>query len=179
MADSLPLLSREAQNAPRYPEKILQFGTGNFLKGFTNWIVQKLNDGNGFDAGIVAIKLRRGNEIQVDRINAQDGLFTLNIRGMDQGQLVDEFELIRCQNRALSPYREFSDFIALADNPDLEWVVSNTTEAGIRFDENDSPEDTPPESFPAKLTQLLFRRYRTFSGDPDKGLQNYLRSLNS
>nr|WP_243748642.1 tagaturonate reductase [Pseudomaricurvus alcaniphilus] len=163
--------------APLRPEKIVQFGTGNFLKGFIDWIVQRLNDTTDLDAGIVAVKLRRGNEAQIDEINQQDGLFTLNIRGLDKDQLVDDFELVSSQNRALSPYQDFAEFMRLAELPELQWVISNTTEAGIQFAPNDRYSDSPPDSFPAKLTLLLHRRYTHFNADSSKGLSVFCCEL--
>ncbi len=178
MTDQLPVLNRQQCPAlTRYPEKIVQFGTGNFLKGFFNWMVQKLNERTDFQAGIVAVKLRPGNEQQVDEINAQDGLFTVNVRGIENGVLVDHYDVVGAQNRALSPYRDYADYIKLAESPSLQWVVSNTTEAGICFDECDSRDATPAQTFPAKLTALLYRRYRHFDGDPAKGLKIFCCEL--
>lgn len=177
MSNQLPLLGRELTGAVPRPEKIIQFGTGNFLKGFINWIVQQLNQKTDLDAGIVAVKLRAGNEAQIDEINAQQGLFTVNVRGLDNGELVDEFELIDCQNRALSPYRDHAAYGQLAELPDLQWVVSNTTEAGIQYNPSDRLNDEPAQSFPAKLTQLLYRRFKHFDGDNSKGLRIFCCEL--
>ncbi len=175
---TLPLLTRALQkDAACYPEKIIQFGTGNFLKGFINWIIQQLNDKTDLNAGVVAVKLRRGNESQVDDINVQDGLFTLNVRGLDQGNLVDTLVVIKSQNRALSPYINFENYLKLAESEELQWIVSNTTEAGIRYEPLDSFTDTPAESFPGKLTQLLYRRYCYFNGDQQKGLRIFCCEL--
>jgi tagaturonate reductase len=172
-----PMLSRSLRNEKSYPDKIVQFGTGNFLKGFVDWIVQQLNDKTDLNAGIVAVKLRRGNESQIDEINAQDGLFTLNIRGTEQGELVDSLELINCQNRALSPYVDYTEYLQLAELDDLQWIISNTTEAGIHYNPKDNFTDTPAESFPAKLTQLLYRRYCFFDGTAEKGVRIFCCEL--
>ena len=170
MSETYPTLNRSLVNKPAKTEKIIQFGTGAFLKGFINDIFQQLNDHGLYDGGIVAVKLRPGNAQQIEQINRQEGLFTINVRGVDNGKLVDNYRVIDVQNRALSPYDDVDGFMALADNPELEWIVSNTTEAGICFDEQQQFSDAPALGFPAKLTQLLYRRYQTFNGDSSKGV---------
>lgn len=168
----MPLLRREIlPDSAGYTEKIVQFGTGAFLKGFIGWIIQQYNDRSGLDAGIVAVKLRAGNEQQIEAVNAQDGLFTVNVRGIVDGNLEDKFDLVRCQNRAISPYQDYVGFEDLAMSPALEWVISNSTESGIVFSAKDRFEDSPPETFPAKLTILLFHRFQYFMGDPQRGIK--------
>lgn len=174
----LPLLNRSFLGDTEYfPVKIVQFGTGNFLKGFIDCIVQALNQKTSLNAGIVAVKLRRGNEEQIDQINKQDGLFTLNVRGLENGHLVDSLEIIKTQNYALSPYTNFNDYLKLAEHDELQWVISNTTEAGIRYDPLDRFTDSPAQSFPAKLTQLLYSRFCYFKGDARKGLRIFCCEL--
>ncbi len=160
----MQLLTRKLTQKPAPTERILQFGTGNFLKGFVNDIVDEMNTQHDFDAGIVAVKLRPGNQQQIDRINAQDGLFTLNIRGVENGAIVDQCKLVSCQTRAINPYQDCDAFLATAAQEDLAWIISNTTEAGIHFDQNAALDDTPAMSFPAKLTQWLYARFQHFDG---------------
>lgn len=171
MNSDLPKLTRAQVNAPAPTERILQFGTGNFLKGFVNAIVEQMNVGGHFDSGIVAIKLRPGNQAQIDAINAQDGLFTLNIRGVEAGGVVDRCELIRCQTRAINPYQDCAAFWDTAQNPEIAWVVSNTTEAGIVYDATCQLSDAPALSFPAKFTQWLHHRFIAGVGAPEWGVK--------
>jgi len=170
MSNKLPRLNRDLCKTVTPTERILQFGTGNFLKGFVNAIVNDMNLRNGFDAGVVAIKLRPGNQSQIDRINAQEGLFTLNVRGVEKGQVIDRCELIGCQTRAINPYEQCAEFFATALQSDIKWVVSNTTEAGIYFDEQAAQNDTPALSFPAKFTQWLYTRFQHFAGHAGSGV---------
>lgn len=151
-----------------YPEKIIQFGEGNFLRAFFDWQVQLLNEQTDFNAGITVV---RPIDAGHPTLNKQDGLFTALIRGINgAGEAVSEPKVITSVNRELMAYGEFELVLKVAENPMLEWVVSNTTEAGIEFRDSDSASDFPPASFPAKLTLFLLRRFETFHGDKDKGL---------
>ncbi len=167
MASLQPLNRKTAQAASR-PDRIIQFGEGNFLRAFVDWIVWKTNQATDFNAGVVVVQpIDRG---MVDMLNEQDGLYHLNLQGIDRGQAVDSIEMIDVINRGINPYRDFEDYIALAENPDIRFVISNTTEAGIAFDPSCKLEDRPASSYPGKLTQLLYRRYCHFNGDKSKGL---------
>jgi len=161
-------LSRSLVPAPTYPERILQFGEGNFLRAFANWMIHKMNKEAGFDAGVVAVQpIDQG---LVKMLNDQDGLYTLYLNGIKNGEVISEHEVIDCIQRGLNPYTNYEEYLAIADNPDLRFVISNTTEAGISYSEGDQLEDAPAKSFPAKLTALLFKRFETFKGDASKGL---------
>ena len=103
-------------------------------------------------------------------LNSQDGLYHVNLQGIDKGEAVDSIQMIDVINGGLNPYHQFDEYLALAENPDIRFVISNTTEAGIAFDPSCKLEDRPASSYPGKLTQLLYRRYQYFSGDPAKGL---------
>ena len=163
-----PLLNRTLKPIPKHPERILQFGGGNFLRAFADWMVHEMNQKAGFDAGIVVVQSI--NIDAVDTFNAQDGLYTVCLTSVENDQPVQECILVDCIRRSMSPYLDMDAFLKTAHNPDLRFIFSNTTEAGIVFDENDKPDDTPPDSFPAKLTLLLYERYKMFDGDHSRGL---------
>jgi tagaturonate reductase len=151
------------------PIKILQFGQGNFLRGFFDWQIDLLNERTGLDAGVVVVRPRGGSATPL--LDVQDGLFTVLVRGLDEaGRPVKEYRKVGCVQREIDPVSMYGDLLAQAANPDLRFIVSNTTEAGIATNDTDRFDDAPPASFPAKLTQLMFARYQAFSGAQDKGL---------
>lgn len=139
-------------------EKIIQFGTGNFLRGFADYFIDKLNKENLFDGKTVIVSPT--DSAQVDMINAQQGRYNLYLRGIENGKEICERTEIHSVSRAINPYKDFNSYIALAHNPDLRFIISNTTEAGIAFSSADKLTDKPAKSFPAKLTQLLYERYK-------------------
>jgi len=161
-------LNRKNAQANQYPERIIQFGDGNFLRGFVEWIVWKMNQQLDFNSSIVVVKPRKNGSVEV--LNAQDGLYHLNLQGIDNGLEVDTIEPIDVITRGLNPYHDYRSYLELAANPDMRFVFSNTTEAGIIFDPACKLEDAPASSFPGKLTQLLFHRFQIFQGALDKGL---------
>ena len=128
-------LSRKSANVTKtYPERIIQFGEGNFLRAFVDWIVFNMNNKADFNSSVVIVQpLANG---MIDMLNDQDGLYHLNLQGLDKGQPVDSIELIDVVSRCLNPYSQFQDYLKLAENPDMRFVISNTTEAGIAFDES-------------------------------------------
>ncbi len=162
-------LNREhAKGTELFPERIIQFGEGNFLRAFADWIVHRMNKNVGFNSGVVVVQpLPVG---MIDMLNEQDGLYHVNLQGIDHGNMVNSIELIDVVTRCLNPYTQFEDYLKLAENPEMRFVISNTTEAGIAFDETCELEDAPASSFPGKLTQLLYHRFKTFHGAADKGL---------
>ena len=132
-----------------------------------DWIIWKTDQKTGFNAGVVVVQpIEKG---MIDMINAQDGLYHLNLQGIDKGQAVDSIEMVDVINRGINPYREFDQYLALAENPDTRFIISNTTEAGIAFDPQCRFTDRPAASYPGKLTQLLYHRYEYFKGDRSKG----------
>ncbi|MCQ2095204.1 MAG: tagaturonate reductase [Bacteroidaceae bacterium] len=150
------------------PERIIQFGEGNFLRCFIDWIVYKMNRKTDFNSSVVIVQpIENG---MVDKLNGQDCLYHVNLQGRLNGEKVDKLTRIDCISRALNPYTQNQAFLALAEQPEIRFVISNTTEAGIAFDPACKFCDTPASSYPGKLTQLLFRRYETFNGAKDKGL---------
>jgi tagaturonate reductase len=151
------------------PERVLQLGEGAFLRGFVDWMLDRLNCQGLFRGSVVVVKPRGGVKV-VESFNAQDGLFTLLLRGLRDGQVVRERHLVGAIRRVIDPYQDHDALLAVARSADLRFVVSNTTEAGIACSEADRRDDRPPASFPAKLTAVLHERWRHFSADPRKGL---------
>ena len=158
---------KTAPQAKTYTEKIIQFGEGNFLRAFIEWIIWKTNQKTDFDASVVIVQpIEKG---MVDMLNEQDCLYHLNLQGLDKGQSVDSVDMIDVVSRGLNPYCEFEEYLKLAEQPQMRFVISNTTEAGIAFDPNCKLDDKPALSYPGKLTQLLYHRYEYFKGDMTKG----------
>ena len=158
------------QFAPKsvMPEKVIQFGEGNFLRAFVDWIIWNMDQKTDFNGSVVVVQpIEKG---MVDWLNAQDCLYHVNLQGRENGKPVNTLERIDVISRALNPYTQNAAFMALADQPEIRFVISNTTEAGIAFDPACKLEDAPASSYPGKLVQLLYRRYQTFNGDPTKGL---------
>ena len=148
--------------------KIIQFGEGNFLRAFVEWVVQQMNVELDFNANVIIVKPRAGGSLETMR--AQRCQYHVNLQGLIGGKTINSIERITCVSEALNPYEDFSSFLALATMPDLRFVISNTTEAGITFDPTCQLADTPATSYPAKLTQLLYQRFRAFNGATSKGL---------
>jgi len=161
-------LNRNSASVNTYTERIIQFGEGNFLRAFANWMIHEMNKKAKFDGGVVVVQPI--NQGLVKMLNEQDGLYTLYLNGIKNGKAISEHEIIDCIQRSINPYDDYKTYLANAENPDLRFVISNTTEAGISYNENDSLTDAPQSSFPGKLTALLFKRFQTFSGASDKGL---------
>jgi tagaturonate reductase len=150
------------------PIKVVQFGEGNFLRAFVDYAFQRLNKEVDFNAGIAIVQpLKEG---MINMINDQDGLYTLFMNGIKKGEKIQDIELITNIVKAINPYTDFDDYLALAKEEELQFIVSNTTEAGIEFIESDTPDMQPPVAFPAKLTVLLYERFKHFNGDVSKGL---------
>lgn len=168
MANIMENLNRKsAPQAKQYTERIIQFGEGNFLRAFIDWIIWNTNQKTDFDASVVVVQpIDRG---MVDMLNAQDCLYHLNLQGLDAGEPVDSVQMIDVISRGINPYADFASYLALAEQPEMRFVISNTTEAGIAFDPSCKFEDAPASSYPGKLVQLLYHRYEHFKGDKTKG----------
>ncbi len=161
------LTRTSAPQAKNYTEKVIQFGEGNFLRAFIEWIIWKTNQKTNFNASVVVVQpIDRG---MVDMLNEQDGLYHLNLQGILDGKPVDSVDLIDVISRGINPYRDFQDYLKLAEQPEMRFIVSNTTEAGIAFDPSCKFTDAPASSYPGKLVQLLYHRYEHFKGDMGKG----------
>lgn len=137
---------------------VIQFGEGNFLRGFFDYFLDKMNKSGLYDGKAVIIQPREGGKVA--DLAKQDCKYNLYLRGIENGEIRKEHSLIESVAECINPYKDFESYMALADNPDFRFIVSNTTEAGIAFDENCKSDDKPCKSFPGKLTQLLYRRYK-------------------
>ena len=155
------------------PVKVMQFGEGNFLRAFVDYFIDIANEKAGFNGKVKLVQPIANFPQMADWMNEQEGLYTLYLRGSEKGQKVDAKRVISCVSDCVCPYSEgkWDEVLALARSEDLEIVVSNTTEAGIAYTQGDSQFDqVPPNSFPAKLTRVLYERYTAFKGAADKGL---------
>ncbi|HEY4390734.1 MAG TPA: tagaturonate reductase, partial [Paenibacillus sp.] len=141
---------------PSYPERMIQFGEGNFMRAFVDWQLQQMNKQGLFNGSAVLIQPR--NPGMGLRLDQQDYLYTVLLDGISQQQTENDREIITSVSRLINPYREYETFLELAENDELEFITSNTTEAGIAYDPNDCF-DSPQKSFPGKLTALLYRRF--------------------
>jgi len=139
-------------------ETVIQFGEGNFLRGFFDSFLDTMNKKGLYDGKAVVIQPRAGGKCGL--LSAQDCRYNLYLRGIEKGEIVSEHSLIESISRAVDPYKNYEEYISLADNEDFRFIISNTTESGIAFDENCRFDDKPCTSFPGKLTQLLYRRYK-------------------
>ncbi|UII23401.1 tagaturonate reductase [Fulvivirga ligni] len=163
-----PLNEQTAGIQKNHPVKVLQFGEGNFLRAFVDWVIDILNEKADFNGGIHVVQpIEQG---MVNMLNDQDCLYHVLLQGIQNGETIDDKRLITSINSASNPYEDYKAYLQLGENPDLEFVISNTTEAGIRFDESDKRMDSLPDSFPGKLTALLYHRFKHFNGAADKGL---------
>lgn len=151
-----------------YPEKVLQFGEGNFLRCFVDWMFNELNKKADFNGSVVVVQpIDKG---MVNLLNEQDGLYTLYLRGLKNGKPESTHETINIISRGINAYEEFDTYLKTAEIPTMRYVISNTTEAGIAYEDSDLPSATPPKSYPAKLAVWLYHRYVTFNGDATKGM---------
>ena len=180
----IPRLSRELVSTPEFrsrsdllappagaldlPEKAVQFGTGAFLRGFIDYFIDQANRSGRFGGRIVMVGSTGSGRDRA--LNEQDGLFTLTIQGVREGERIQETRIISSVSRAISSRDGWSEVLACARNPDLELVFSNTTEVGISLDEGDDPALEPPRSFPGKLTRFLLERGRAFDFSAEKGI---------
>lgn len=145
-------------NRSFFPEKVIQFGSGNFMRGFLNWQLQQMNNQHLFNGSAVLVKpTRHPSKVSLEE---QDYLYTVILEGFFQGEIVHTSEIITTANRLINPYDEWETYLQLAEDEELAFIISNTTEAGIQFDEKDCLIDQPSTSFPGKLTALLYKRFQ-------------------
>lgn len=165
----LKKLNRETTSIPnKFPVSVLQFGEGNFLRAFADWMIDLLNEKADFQSSVQLVQPI--NNGQAELINKQDGLYHVILEGLKDGKTFQETRLISCVSGCMNPYTDYAKFLALAENPNLRFIISNTTEAGIAFDEKDINPKTIPNSFPGKLAALLHHRFEHFNGDTTKSL---------
>jgi tagaturonate reductase len=158
----------EAVYPVKRPEKVLQYGEGNFLRAFVDWQIDILNEKTDFNGNVVIVQpLERGMAAHIQK---QQGLYTTVLRGVQDGKTVEEYRAVTSVSRCIDPYIQFDVYMACAENPALRFVVSNTTEAGIAYSAGDRLDDRPQGSFPGKVTAFLYKRFRFFDGDPSKAL---------
>jgi len=147
----------------------MQFGEGNFLRAFVDWQIDILNETTPLNAGIAIIRPIDYDALPL--LNVQDGLYTSIIRGLnEQGEAVADHRIISSVNEEIPIYKAFDKYMALAENPDLSIIFSNTTEAGIEYISTDKITDAPAKAFPAKLTQWLHHRFEFFNGSNESGV---------
>jgi len=146
----------------------IQFGEGNFLRAFVDYCIQLLNENPSFSGRVDLVQpIPQG---MIEALQKQGGKYHLFQEGVKGGKTIRETKLIDCIRQMINPYKDFESFLKLGENEHLTFIFSNTTEAGIALDTDDLFAGHPPNSFPAKLTLLLYRRYQKFNGDPTKVL---------
>ena len=164
----MELLNRNITNPVTRPIKVVQFGEGNFLRGFVDYMIDIANEQGKFDGSIVLVKpIEFGN---LENFHKQNCQYTVSLRGRvdGEGRIINRRITSVCD--AVDSYTEYEKYMGLAEIDTLRFIVSNTTEAGIVFDDTDRFELNPPKTFPGKLTKFLYHRYKTFQGNLSKGL---------
>ena len=154
--NDLPLIN-QVEKKENKAVKIMQFGEGNFLRAFVDWIVNSINKATDFNAGVVVVQPMPSGRCA--DLEAADGLYTLYLQGLQDGKAVREHEVIRCLQDFINPFTQYEKYLGYANSDDLEIIISNTTEAGIAFDETDTDFSVCPKSYPGKLLALLKARY--------------------
>ncbi len=138
-------------------ERVIQFGEGGFLRGFVDYFLYKLNEKEVWEGKVVIVQpIEKG---MCEMLSAQNCEYNLYLRGIENGETVNERTHIDVISRCVNPYTEFDAYMELAANPDMRFIISNTTEAGIEYLGTEKLDDKPAKSYPAKLTQLLYRRF--------------------
>src|SRR3954465_292724 len=149
------------------PEKVLQFGTGVLLRGLPDYFIDKANRQGIFNGRIVVVKsTSQGDSSAFDE---QDGLYTICVRGIENGKKVEENIINASISRVLSAQNEWEQILQCANNPDLQVIISNTTEVGIQLVKDDIRQQ-PPVSFPGKLLAFLYKRFKAFDGSEQSGM---------
>ena len=161
-------LNLEMTKAPKRPIRVVQYGGGNFLRAFVDYFFDLANEKGLFNGSVAIVESLENSN--VDRFKGQDCQYTLQLRGNVNGEKYVETRVITCLDKAVTVFHDFEEYMALAREEELRFFVSNTTEAGIVFHDTDKFEDKLHVTFPAKLTQFLYERYKAFNGDMNKGL---------
>ena len=161
-------LNKQNVEKPVLPIKILQFGEGNFLRAFVDWQIDKANEAGVMNHGVAIVQpIDKG---MAEMLEGQDCLYHVYLEGVKDKQPVKDIRLVKSVQCAINPYTDYQAYERIFLSPELEATVSNTTEAGIRYEEGDDLWALPPKSYPAKMTALLYKRFKHFEGDPTKGL---------
>ncbi|HBX64825.1 MAG: altronate oxidoreductase [Balneola sp.] len=161
-------LSRDKSEIEK-PLKVIQFGEGNFLRAFIDWMIDIFNKETDYNGGVAIVQPIEHGMVSV--LKEQDGLYHHLRQGIEGDQTIDEIRKIECITSAVNPFEEQDAFFNLAEQPEVDLIVSNTTEAGIEFKESDKPGDNElAVTFPGKLTQLLKHRFDHFGGSADKAV---------
>ncbi len=161
-------MNKDLFAAKSRPIGVMQYGEGNFLRAFADYMIDIANEKGVTDLGIAIVKpILFGN---LDRFHEQDNLYTVVLRGQMDGKVINDARVITSVQKVVDAYGEYADYMETSCLDTLKIVISNTTEAGIVFDETDKLESKPPVTYPGKLTKSLYARYKKFSGAADKGL---------
>ncbi|MBR2924538.1 MAG: tagaturonate reductase [Clostridia bacterium] len=161
-------LANKEQATLKRPVKVLQFGEGNFLRAFVDYMIDIANEKTDFNGGIVLVKpIPSGS---MDSFHEQDCRYTVVLRGLVAGQPTEMTRLITSVNDAVDSYSQYDEYAAYAKEESLRFIVSNTTEAGIVLDESDRFDLCPPNTYPGKLCKFLFERAEAFDYSVDKGI---------
>lgn len=164
----MELLDKKKTGKTERPVKVLQFGEGNFLRAFVDYMIDIANEQGKFDGDIVLVKPIEAGSL--DRFHGQECQYTVQLRGLVDGEPKKISRIVTSVTDAVDAYGEYEKYAAYAKLDSLRFIVSNTTEAGIVYDDTDRMELCPPKTYPGKLTKFLYERYRHFRGAQDKGL---------
>jgi len=164
----LKSLNKKTVDKPFLPIKILQFGEGNFMRAFVDWQIHKANEAGIMNHGVAVVQpIENG---MTDVLRGQDCLYHVVLEGIKEKQAVREITLVKSIVEAVNPYSDYESYRQLFLSSDLEMIISNTTEAGIRYEEGDPLDAYPPKTYPAKITALLYERFKYYKGDTNRGL---------
>jgi len=156
------------------PIQVLQFGEGNFLRAFVDWSIDIANEKGVMNTGVVICKPRNSSEKKslttIDLLKMQDQMYHVYLEGIENKEPRKDIRLVKSVMDAIHPYEEYAKYEEYMLLPELKMIISNTTEAGIRYEEGDDLSACPPQSYPAKVTALLYKRFKHFGGDPTKGI---------
>lgn len=168
MVINMNILNKSISKSIDRPIKVLQYGEGNFLRGFVDYMIDIANESGMFNGNIVIIKpITYGS---VESFHKQECQYTVSLSGVEEGSPKIINRIVNSVSDALGAYEDYEAYMSYAKLDSLRFIVSNTTEAGIVYDDSDRYDDMPPESYPGKLTKFLYERYMHFNGDKDKGL---------
>lgn len=171
-------LNKQTVQKPELPVKILQFGEGNFLRAFVDWMIDKANEAGVMNHGVAIAQPILPEDAEgkkavlgmIDRMKAQDELYHVYLEGIENKKVAKDIRLVKSVMDAFNPYVEYAKYEQYFLSPELQITISNTTEAGIRYEEGDDLTACPPKTYPAKMTALLYKRFKHFNGAADKGL---------